>query len=472
MKHSLLILLALIALVACDRGGSSRGGSAASVGPQGPQGVQGPAGPAGPRGLPGQGSGGGSLPQGIFDVTDFGALGNGSTDDSAAIQSTIQAAHDIGGGVVWFPPGIYPVGTPLQIGGMNYITFRGAGVDVSVLSSTSPTEPIFASDQHSLWRLWEDLTLTSSVNKTGGALMDLSHDRRSTMRRIKLTQHFDGIHLDRFEVVWLDSVHITNPSGAGIALRVGTQANEPQGANLTINNSFLRGTDGNEGVGANVTGRIGLAIYDCDAVFMFNTDIAGFRQSSMIIEPRTRSFNHHFLQNYFDATTEGPCIDVGGPGGKAQITMTGNWIASAGQIPGGAAGKAVNSVGMRIRNEGSYGPWNMTGGRVFNTLGRGIEVLASSIELAVNGVQFESFGNGGNPNSNDGLFVGTGVNGQSLHVSGCTFFRGSNGDDVETSATANLFSISSSRGNGRLRCGTRPLLSAANAFLGGQPGCN
>jgi hypothetical protein len=411
------------------------------------------------------------LPQGIFDVTTFGARGTGTTDDSAAIQAAIAAANDIGGGVIWFPPGTYAIGKALEIGGMDFITFRGSGIDATILTSTSPTEPIFDSDFEASWRLWEDMTLTSSVTKTGGALMDLARERRSTLRHLKLIRFFDGIHLDSYEVMLLDSIQLTNPSGPGTAMTIGRPANAPQGANLTINNSFFRGTDGRDGVGENVTGVDGIIIYDADAVFMFNNDLAGYRRSTLRIEPLTRSFNHHFLQNYFDATQEGPNIDVGGPGGKAQITFTGNWIASAGQMAGGPASKVLTAVGMRIRNEGTYGPWNVTGGRVFNTLGRGIEVLAASIPLGINGVQFENFGIGRVPNADQGLVVATGFNGQSVHVAGCTFFQGV-GSDVITGPAANLFSISSSRGDGRFQCGTRPLLNAANVFLGGVFGCN
>ena len=45
---------------------------------------------------------------------------------------------------------------------------------------------------------------------------------------------------------------------------------------------------------------------------------------------------------------------------------------------------------MRLRDEGTYGPWNIAGGRVAFTVGRGIEVLAGSIELSITGVQFET----------------------------------------------------------------------------------
>ena len=44
--------------------------------------------------------------QSVFNVKSYGATGNGSTDDSAAIQAAINAAA-VNGGTVWFPQGTY-----------------------------------------------------------------------------------------------------------------------------------------------------------------------------------------------------------------------------------------------------------------------------------------------------------------------------------------------------------------------------
>jgi hypothetical protein len=43
-------------------------------------------------------------PAGCFDVQRYGAVGNDSTDDTAAVESAINAANSAGGGCVFFPP--------------------------------------------------------------------------------------------------------------------------------------------------------------------------------------------------------------------------------------------------------------------------------------------------------------------------------------------------------------------------------
>ena len=69
---------------------------------------------AGPGGVHyGDGGGGGAtLPW--FDVTDYGATGDGTTDDTDAVQDAIDAAYAAGGGVVFFPAGVYVIGGALQ----------------------------------------------------------------------------------------------------------------------------------------------------------------------------------------------------------------------------------------------------------------------------------------------------------------------------------------------------------------------
>ena len=42
-----------------------------------------------------------------FNVKDYGAVGNGSANDTAAIDRAITAANSAGGGTVRFPSGTY-----------------------------------------------------------------------------------------------------------------------------------------------------------------------------------------------------------------------------------------------------------------------------------------------------------------------------------------------------------------------------
>jgi alpha-tubulin suppressor-like RCC1 family protein len=48
---------------------------------------------------------------GVIDVRDHGAVGDGAHLDQAALQAAIDAAHEVGGGVVLVPEGVYRTGT-------------------------------------------------------------------------------------------------------------------------------------------------------------------------------------------------------------------------------------------------------------------------------------------------------------------------------------------------------------------------
>jgi hypothetical protein len=61
------------------------------------------------------------LPRRVFDVRrDFGAAGNGRTDDTAAIQKAIDAAANAGDALAYLPTGQYVITNTLHITGANF----------------------------------------------------------------------------------------------------------------------------------------------------------------------------------------------------------------------------------------------------------------------------------------------------------------------------------------------------------------
>lgn len=67
--------------------------------------------------------------QAAVEIRWFGAKGDGTTDDTAAIQAAIGAAEAAGGGVVLFTPGTYLISATLSVNG-DCVVLKGSGYNL------------------------------------------------------------------------------------------------------------------------------------------------------------------------------------------------------------------------------------------------------------------------------------------------------------------------------------------------------
>ena len=113
----------------------------------------------------------------------FGAKGDGSTDDTAAFRAAIQAAHTAGGGEICIPPGTYKI-TPVSatvpaLTIPSNVILRGAGIGATtllkngngILLDFSGTGPI---SQTTAWNVYQGLhDLAINGNGATGLLIRL-----------------------------------------------------------------------------------------------------------------------------------------------------------------------------------------------------------------------------------------------------------------------------------------------------------
>ena len=97
---------------------------------------------------PGDGAVSRTLPtrlQDVLSVRDFGAVGNGVTDDTAAIQAALDAVMAVRAGIddnplnsktLLIPSGIYLISGPLSIDADNFV-LQGSGVGTTVIKRTT-----------------------------------------------------------------------------------------------------------------------------------------------------------------------------------------------------------------------------------------------------------------------------------------------------------------------------------------------
>jgi hypothetical protein len=115
-------------------------------------------------------------PPTVYDVATFGAQGDGSADDTNAIQAAIDAANSRGGGTVVFPAGTFRITRALTI--YSEIVFRGAGMRATVIrKSPGGSYPLLKSSgfdpptgEPAPIFTWSLQNLTLDGNRDAGAL--------------------------------------------------------------------------------------------------------------------------------------------------------------------------------------------------------------------------------------------------------------------------------------------------------------
>lgn len=79
-----------------------------------------------------------------ISVKDFGAVGDGSTDDTAAIQAAVAAATGtITGFKIYFPVGVYKISATIDIGAKQNMFLIGDGSNTTVIQPTSGVTTVF-----------------------------------------------------------------------------------------------------------------------------------------------------------------------------------------------------------------------------------------------------------------------------------------------------------------------------------------
>jgi hypothetical protein len=71
-----------------------------------------------------------------FDLRDYGAVGDGVTDDGPALQSALDALADVGGGTLFVPDGTYAIITPVAVN----FSGRANSINIQGTPSSSPDD--------------------------------------------------------------------------------------------------------------------------------------------------------------------------------------------------------------------------------------------------------------------------------------------------------------------------------------------
>lgn len=164
----------------------------------------------------------------IFNVKDYGATGDGFTNDTTAIQNAITAATT-SGGTVFFPPGTY-ITTGITITGKNDFTIAGSGPASIVKITANNTNNVIRISSSARFSVL-DLTLDCNrANNTLGVDEDLQcgihivSSNTFLLRGLRLlNSHMSGIRTGLFNT---DAGGCTDGAITNCYVNLGTTADQ------------------------------------------------------------------------------------------------------------------------------------------------------------------------------------------------------------------------------------------------------
>jgi hypothetical protein len=133
----------------------------------------------------------------VVNVKDFGAVGNGVTDDTAALQAAINAAQTRGGSGAFVPRGTYKTTSALSI--VSPVAFygqRGASIIAPNFGTGSALQIVPPSGwPYDAGVKIDGLIFKASVTRTAGAYISSSNGYYIEINKCQFLNGFNGVHL-------------------------------------------------------------------------------------------------------------------------------------------------------------------------------------------------------------------------------------------------------------------------------------
>lgn len=291
------------------------------------------------------GGGAGTGTPGWANPKDFGATGDGTTDDTTAIQDAIDAMCTANiGGVIYFPRGTYLISATLTVT-CDSLWLVGDGVSSVILAAPGMTASNMVSITGDKGGM-RDIDLTSAAQKTGGAGVLLTGTQAVSLDHVRLDNQYDAIKVVTSTIFRAVDLDIRETSRHGIWF---------DGA--TGNDFYLSRIVADNGTPA--TGN-GIFISGGDALIADHCDFLHFA-NGLLIEPTAgRTSEWHFLDSMiFDSCTNDG-IHIGGAGDVLGATFVNCWASSCsghGVYTGGGAGavQGITITSSRFIANGKHG---------------------------------------------------------------------------------------------------------------------
>lgn len=293
------------------------------------------------------------------NVNDFGAVGNGVTDDTAAIQAAVLSGANK---IIYFPKGNYPVSAQIVLGNSQLIV--GSGQDNTVFNAIGSGFDVFniTSNGASI----TNLSFVSATARSSGAYINLSAATRSNrIADVKMLNGHKGVYISGGAVITIiENIEILNATPAtGMAIHI-------QGGNDTFISKLVTDnpTASQPAYGILIQSSEATWVTDCDMIrsgigLMIAPQSAGemitwcfFNQVAcdsatygIVVSPAAgRSVRGLTFVNCWGATNTVNGVNIGGAGTTDGVQFIGGRFVNNGQSGAGIA--SANPINVDFIN--------------------------------------------------------------------------------------------------------------------------
>ena len=329
-----------------------------------------------------------SEPQSYHNVQKYGAVGDGATDDAAAIQSAINAAQSAGGGVVFLPAGSYAVSRTLSITASN-VGMRGVGMASEIVGTSADGDIIYAGPGSSgvpiADAFFGHFRVRAAVTKTSGSAFLFANAQRFRVVDVRAAgpgvanNLYDAFTFKYFDTCFLENVLIT-ATNTGLTLY--GQSNQSWGADFWVS-----------GASRILSCKRGVHIAgSCGGIQFDEVDIIGNETNVYLDDSLSGAPNREiFFDSCFIDSASYNGVEIM-PNGVSVLHFWNTWVASS----GGSTKGYPEGVNILAHPGGVDNPSSVivSGCRIFNALGSGIVAQAGA--WTITGCAIEFNGNGSN----------------------------------------------------------------------------
>jgi hypothetical protein len=310
-----------------------------------------------------------------ISVKDFGAKGDGTTNDTTAIKAAITAAQSYSSGSnIYFPAGNYLISSTLSISSSS-VQLVGEGRGISRITSNFATGNIIEFNGVAYSGV-KQLSITSSIARTANAAIYIANCHNVIVQNIGIESNmFNGIQIEGGANQFLTTVNDFEIDTGNVGILIGSSA---IAADTWIQNGLI-----------NACSNSGINVQNASGLYMYGIDIINC-QSGFITYPSSgQSVSAVFADTVLCDTcwTNGWGFITNG-GTVHEVTLVNCWGSTCGSVD-------HTSVGMYFgQGSGKIEAIAITNPVCINNQGAGIFVQgASKISIVNPIVSFNSMNN-------------------------------------------------------------------------------